>query len=69
MCIRDSQEIEEANQSMQPFVADQIEALQQKLFNAVDQIRNSRVLNSREYSFCLFPESLIDDLKQMASPI
>ena len=67
--FRRHQEIEEANQSMQPFVADQIEALQQKLFNAVDQIRNSRVLNSREYSFCLFPESLIDDLKQMASPI
>lgn len=60
------QEIEEANRMMQPFVADQIEALQKELSDASDQIHSSRILNSREYSFCLFDESLIDDLKRMA---
>ena len=57
--------IEEANRLLQPFVADQVEALQQKLTGINDQIHNSRILNSREYSFCLFDESLIEDLKRM----
>ncbi len=59
--------IEEANRSMQPFVAEQIAALQDTLSSVSDQIQTSRILNSREYSFCLFSESLADHLKRMAN--
>ena len=59
--------INEANSKLQPFVAEQADALQKNLSSVDDQIHNSRILNSREYSFCLFPDALIDDLKRMAS--
>ncbi|MDA8563465.1 hypothetical protein N9L06_03330 [Mariniblastus sp.] len=59
--------INEANSKLQPFVAEQAEMLHQELANVHAQIHNSKILNSREYSFCLFPDALIDDLKRMAS--
>ena len=61
------QAINEANSKLQPFVAEQVEMLHQELANVDAQIHNSKILNSREYSFCLFPDSLIEDLKRMAS--
>ena len=61
------QAIGEANLKLQPFVAEQVEALRKELASVDDQIHNSRILNSREYSFCLFPDSLIDDLKRLSS--
>ena len=33
---------------------------------ALRRIRASQILDSREYSFCLFPETLIDELKALA---
>jgi len=59
-------EINAANQAMQPLVADQIDSMQQKLAEVSKQIHNSRILNSREYSFCLFDQSLIEQLNKLA---
>jgi hypothetical protein len=64
--IERHREIEETNRLLGLFVSDQIEDLATKMEIVSSQLRNSQILNSREYSFCLFPESLIDDLKHMS---
>lgn len=46
-----------ANESLQPWVADQREALLARQQDAVQELRASTILDSREYAFCLFPEN------------
>ena len=59
-------EIERANRLLQPCVAEHVESLTEELNQVSADLQNSRILNSREFSFCLFDESLIDDLKRLS---
>ena len=43
-------------------------ALTQQRQQLVEQLQQHTLLGSREFSFCLFKETLIDQLKQMAQP-
>jgi hypothetical protein len=44
------------NQSLQPFVEPQRQKLLRQRADCVTRLRQERVLGSREYAFCLFPE-------------
>jgi hypothetical protein len=61
------EQIARANEQLRPFLAGEVKQLQQQLAELPDQIRSSQIANSREYSFCLFPDSLTEELRQMAS--
>ncbi len=50
------------NRELQSFVSPPMEEAIQSLKNMQAGLRSSEILNSREYSFCLFPESLIREL-------
>ncbi len=50
-----------ANDALQPFVAADRARLEQLLASAVDRTRVSRVLDSREFAFGLFPEKQLRD--------
>ena len=58
-------EIASINKSLQPSVTKQREQLIEtgKIIDA--HLRSSKILDSREYSFSLFPESVIDELKSL----
>jgi hypothetical protein len=58
-------EIETANRMLQPFVSDDVKALESELAEVREKIETSRVLNSREFSFCLFDESLVEELRRL----
>ena len=58
-------EIETANRMLQPFVSNDIRSLESELAEVREKIETSRILNSREYSFCLFDESLVGELRQL----
>ena len=47
--------ITSANTALQPWLASKREALERELIEAEQQIRANRILQSREYAFCLFP--------------
>ncbi len=51
---------------LQPFVETQKTELQHQLHEMSDQLQANRILGSREYSFCLFPEDVVDSLRNMA---
>ncbi len=55
-------QIAHLNAEMQPFVEQQRVALQKQRVDLVEQARISRLLGSREFSFCLFPESTLRPL-------
>jgi len=48
-----------ANEALQPFVAPHRTSLEQELEAAIDRTRANRVLDSREFAFCLFPRKLL----------
>lgn len=54
--------IAHANAALQPFVAPQREALERRRREIEHQLRADAILNSREYSFCLFPQAHIVNL-------
>ena len=58
--------IESLNQRIGAFAKYSEEELIAKRTDQMKRIRTSEILDSREYSFCLFPESLIDELKALA---
>lgn len=60
--------IEACNLRLQPFVQKQRELLEGNLSNLQAQLRNSQILGSREFSFCLFPQSLTDELESLTVP-
>jgi hypothetical protein len=55
-------EIERVNQELQPFVASQRRQLLADRQRLLNQLRNERILGSREYSFCLHPEQTLRSL-------
>ena len=56
--------IEQANQKLQRFVADQQTNLESQQDQLLQDVRDTRVLASREYAFCLFPEQFIAETLQ-----
>lgn len=58
--------IEEFNRQLAKFVDIDQESLIASRAETVKKVRASEILGSREYSFCLFPESLIEELKTLA---
>ena len=56
------------NAKLLPFVTREQMALTQQRQQLVEQLQQHTLLGSREFSFCLFQESLIDHLQQMAQP-
>lgn len=49
-----------ANTELQPFVVAQRAAVERQLAESRERSRADRVLNSREYSFCLFPPKILE---------
>jgi hypothetical protein len=60
------QAISAANLALQPWVADRRDKLREELERLGQQARAEAILGSREFSFCLYPESLLRDF--LASP-
>ena len=63
------QGIVECNRALRRYVQPQIDELQQQLRKLPAQIRASRIFGSREFSFCLFPESTVGNLHQSLNTI
>jgi hypothetical protein len=59
------QAIVECNQQLQSYVQPLRSDLELRLESLPGEIRKNRILCSRDYSFCLFPETLIAELKDM----
>jgi hypothetical protein len=49
-----------ANQGLQPFVAAERAHFEAQLAAANERLRTDRIVNSREYAFCLFPRKLLE---------
>jgi hypothetical protein len=49
-----------ANDGLQPFVADERAAVEAQLAEANERMRADRIVNSREYAFCLFSRQLLE---------
>jgi hypothetical protein len=58
--------IVDCNEQLQPFVQSQREAAERSRDELSDEIRASQILGSREFSFCLFPIELMQQLKRLA---
>ena len=58
--------IESCNDQLQRFVAPLKAELEQRLLELSGEMRNIQILGSREFSFSLFPESLAQELLNMA---
>jgi hypothetical protein len=58
--------ISSANRALQPWVADRREKMRDEIEHLGRQARGEAILGSREYSFCLYPESLLRDF--LATP-
>ena len=58
--------ITQINQALREMLTPSDEQLKEEIDSLSAQLKSSEIANSREYSFCLFGESLIDDLKQLA---
>jgi len=58
--------ITKINQALRGILTPSDEQLEKEIDSLRAQLKSSEIANSREYSFCLFGESLIDDLKQLA---
>ena len=51
---------------LQTFVEPRKEELLQQIDDITEQLEANQILGSREYSFCLFPENLVDSLRELA---
>ena len=58
--------IESLNRQLGELAGLDVDAMLESRFETLARIRASQILDSREYSYCLFPESLIDELKALA---
>ena len=54
-------DIKSVNDSLQPCLRQRREQLEQERSQLVAALRNERILRSREYAFCLFPQYVLDD--------
>jgi len=50
-----------ANEGLQPWLQSQQEQLERELTTTIAQTRANKILESREYPFCLFPPNLLRD--------
>ena len=57
------QGIVECNENLQTFVRDKATELQQEQTRLKDLLASSRAINSRELSFCLFEQALVEELR------
>ena len=57
--------ITQINQVLRAMLTPSDEQLKEEIDSLSAQLKSSEIANSREYSFCLFGESLVDDLKQL----
>ena len=57
--------IREANELLQPFTRPSFAEISEQISATAGELRKSAVLNSREYSFVLFDESLVKELAAM----
>ena len=55
-----------ANELLQPYTSPSFAEISEKISATAGELRKSAVLNSREYSFALFDESLLEELAAMA---
>ena len=58
--------ISQINQALHEIVADRVEEFVNQVDKVRHQLETRNILESREYSFCLFPEKLVDDLKSIS---
>ena len=58
--------INQANELLQPFTNPSFAEISEKISATAGELRKSAVLNSREYSFALFDESLVQELVALA---
>ena len=61
------QKIDSCNVELREYVQSEREIQLQKLAVLQTNLRTSQILGSREFSFCLFPSAIIEELKAMAS--
>ena len=57
--------ISQINQTLRAMLTPSDEQFKEEIDSLSAQLKSSEIANSREYSFCLFGESLVDDLKQL----
>ena len=57
--------ITKINQQLRAILKPSDERLENEIDELRDQLTASEIANSREYSFCLFGQNLVDDLKQL----
>ena len=55
------QEIRRSNEALQPFVTNQSRQLRLQRDRISQQLHDQAILSSRQYAFCLLPESLLRD--------
>lgn len=60
--------IEKCNDLLQPYVQSQREQLTSSLAETSKKIRTGQILDSREFSFCLFPAELMQQLRSLSQP-
>ncbi|MFK7766131.1 MAG: hypothetical protein AB8B55_02730 [Mariniblastus sp.] len=58
--------IESLNESLKHYVDFSVDDLIAKRNTQMKNLRASEILDSREYSFCMFPQSLVDELQKLA---
>jgi len=60
------QQIDHCNQQLRDFTCPSPREIAQEQQQLASRLKINRILRSREYSFCLFPDTLIEDLKNLA---
>jgi hypothetical protein len=58
-------QIEYCNQQLRQYARPSEPEITAEYQQLTAQVERNRILRSREYSFCLFPESLLDDLAKL----
>ncbi len=59
--------IEDLNRQLRNYVESQRIELEQQIIEISSKLKANRILDSREYSFCLFPAGIVDMLREMAA--
>ncbi|MCH2180861.1 MAG: hypothetical protein MK108_02555 [Mariniblastus sp.] len=60
------QQIEYCNQQLRRYACPSEQEIAEEQTQLASRVERNRLLRSREYSFCLFPESLLEDLSKLA---
>ena len=60
------QQITDCNRQLRQFAEPSAREIRLEQKRLMERLRENQILRSREYSFCLYPDLLIDDLKSLA---